>query len=69
LAVAEPGGGEVGIGIVSPIRGLRTSAFSAASAEGRPSLIGFGSSMSLGSSTSLEAALDELLAWPLPRRR
>ncbi len=49
---AGPGGGDVGIGIVSPICGLRTSAFSAASAEARPSLIGSGSSTSLRSPTA-----------------
>ena len=43
---AGPGGGDVGIGIVSPILGRRTSARSAASTDGRPSRIGSGSSTS-----------------------
>ena len=70
FAAAGPGGGDVGMGIVSPMRGLRTRAFSAASADGRPSLIGSGSSMSLRSSPpSIEAPRSLPPApWP-PRRR
>ena len=51
-ARAGPGGGTLGIGIVSPIFGRRTSALSAACADGLPSRMRSGSSTSLrGSST------------------
>jgi hypothetical protein len=73
---AGPGGGEVGMGIVSPIRGLRTSAFSAASAEARPSRIGSGNSTSLRSPSALRLSSGSSESYPpvadpdpLPRRR
>ena len=52
---AGPGGGDVGIGMVSPIFGRRTSARSAASTDGRPSRIGSGSSTSSSSSISISS--------------